>query len=107
MRFVGQKWGMKGLIIAMILGFVVVQTGLLDMTFFTGGTQVIAKFREAPDLSRLRTSLAELASGSPVIQRFDEAEQACRRGIGILEPVVEETTREHPFTLDLRKLPTC
>ena len=40
MRFVGQKWGMKGLIIAMILGFVVVQTGLLDMTFFTGGTQV-------------------------------------------------------------------
>ena len=40
MRIVGRKWGMKGLIIAMILGFVVVQTGLLDMTFFTGGTQV-------------------------------------------------------------------
>jgi predicted metalloprotease len=40
MRIVGRRWGMKGLIIAMILGFVVVQTGLLDRTFFTGGTQV-------------------------------------------------------------------
>lgn len=40
MRIVGRKWGMRGIIIAMILGFVVVQTGLVDMTFFTGGTQV-------------------------------------------------------------------
>jgi predicted metalloprotease len=40
MRIVGQRWGMKGIIIAVILGFVVVQTGLVDMAFFTGGTSV-------------------------------------------------------------------
>ena len=42
---------------------------------FTGGTQVIAKFREAPDLVRLRSSLANLEGGTPVIQSFDEAEK--------------------------------
>jgi len=42
---------------------------------FTGGTQVIAKFHEAPDLARLRASLANLEGGTPVIQSFDEAEK--------------------------------
>ncbi len=42
---------------------------------FTGGTQVIAKFREAPDLGRLRSSLDRLEGGTPVIQSFDEEEK--------------------------------
>jgi preprotein translocase subunit SecF len=42
---------------------------------FTGGTQVLAKFREAPDLGRLRGTLAGVAPGEPVIQRFDEPEK--------------------------------
>ena len=50
-------------------------TGLNFGIDFTGGTQVIAKFREAPDLGRLRSSLNNLEGGTPVIQSFDEAEK--------------------------------
>jgi len=50
MRIVGRRWGMKGLIIAAILGFVVVQTGLLDPAFFTGGTSVQqSDYQPSPD----------------------------------------------------------
>jgi preprotein translocase subunit SecF len=42
---------------------------------FTGGTQVLAKFREAPDLDRLRSALTGLSADAPVIQRYDEAEK--------------------------------
>src|SRR5512139_1878576 len=42
---------------------------------FTGGTQVLAKFREAPDLDRLRESLTGLSADAPVIQRYDEPEK--------------------------------
>jgi preprotein translocase subunit SecF len=42
---------------------------------FAGGTQVIVKFSDQPDLGRLRATLGGLESGTPVIQRFDEAEK--------------------------------
>jgi len=42
---------------------------------FTGGTQVLAKFRDNPDLDRLRRSLAAVSPDAPVIQRYDEAEK--------------------------------
>ena len=42
---------------------------------FTGGTQVLAKFRDNPDLDRLRSSLAAVSPDAPVIQRYDEAEK--------------------------------
>jgi preprotein translocase subunit SecF len=42
---------------------------------FIGGTQLTIKFREAPDLARLRSTLGTLEVGSPSIQRFDEAEK--------------------------------
>ncbi|HPA79626.1 MAG TPA: protein translocase subunit SecF [Thermoanaerobaculales bacterium] len=42
---------------------------------FTGGTQVLAKFRDAPDLDRLRSSLAAVSPDAPIIQRYDEAEK--------------------------------
>lgn len=40
MRVVGQRFGIKGILILVALGFVVVQTGLVDMSFFTGGETV-------------------------------------------------------------------
>ena len=72
----------SGLILAaglalMVFGFVNPQSGF-GLNFgidFTGGTQVIAKFRDAPDLGRLRSTLSGLAVGTPVIQRFDEVEK--------------------------------
>jgi len=42
---------------------------------FVGGTQVTVKFRQAPDLDRLRGAVSEITSGTPEIQRFDEAEK--------------------------------
>lgn len=42
---------------------------------FMGGTQVTLKFRDAPDLQRIRTALTGLGAGEPVVQRFDEAEK--------------------------------
>jgi preprotein translocase subunit SecF len=42
---------------------------------FVGGTQVTVKFRDRPDLGVLRSTLAELEVGMPLIQRFDEEEK--------------------------------
>ena len=42
---------------------------------FVGGTQVTLKFREQPDLGVLRDTISEIAEGTPMIQRFDEAEK--------------------------------
>ncbi len=70
--------------IAVLIGLAIIVAGFLNpqlgigLNFgidFTGGTQVIAKFREAPDLGRLRSSLDGLEGGTPVIQSFDEEEK--------------------------------
>ena len=42
---------------------------------FVGGTQVTLKFREQPALAELRDSISSLTVGTPLIQRFDEAEK--------------------------------
>jgi preprotein translocase subunit SecF len=42
---------------------------------FVGGTQVVLKFRDQPDLGDLRQSFSSLNVGTPLIQRFDEAEK--------------------------------
>mgnify|MGYP001818236087 FL=1 len=42
---------------------------------FVGGTQVTLKFRDQPDLGDLRTAISDLTVGTPLIQRFDEAEK--------------------------------
>ncbi len=42
---------------------------------FVGGTQVTVKFKEKPDLGELRSAIGQLTGGSPLIQRFDEAEK--------------------------------
>jgi preprotein translocase subunit SecF len=42
---------------------------------FVGGTQVTIKFKQEPELGRLRDALARLEVGTPMVQRFDEAEK--------------------------------
>ena len=50
-------------------------TGLRYGIDFTGGTQVLAKFRDTPDLDRLRSALSPVSPDAPVIQRFDDTEK--------------------------------
>lgn len=40
MKVVGQRFGVKGILVLVVLGFVAVQSGLVDMSFFTGGGTV-------------------------------------------------------------------
>jgi preprotein translocase subunit SecF len=70
--------------LVLLVGLVLIVNGLLNpergrgLNFgidFTGGTQVIVKFRDTPDLDRLRSTLDNLEVGTPIIQRFDEAEK--------------------------------
>lgn len=42
---------------------------------FVGGTQVTLKFRNEPDLGKLREIIDELDVGTPSLQRFDEPEK--------------------------------
>ncbi len=42
---------------------------------FVGGTQVTVKFRDQPDLGRLRDTMMDLDAGTPLLQRFDEPEK--------------------------------
>lgn len=70
--------------ICLSLSAVVIVAGLAYENFgpglnlgidFLGGTQVTVKFREQPDLTSLRSLLAELDAGEPSVQNFDEAEK--------------------------------
>jgi len=42
---------------------------------FVGGTQVMLKFRDQPELGSLRDTISGLTVGTPLIQRFDEEEK--------------------------------
>ena len=70
--------------IALVLSAVVIAAGLvyeflgpgLNLGIdFVGGTQIILKFREEPDLGVMRSDIADLDVGTPVIQTFDEADK--------------------------------
>ena len=70
--------------IALVLSAVVIAAGLVYQFLgpglnlgidFVGGTQVILKFRDAPDLGAMRSDISDLTAGTPVIQTFDEAEK--------------------------------
>ncbi len=63
------------LVIAAGLAYQFLGPGLNLGIDFVGGTQVTAKFRDTPDLARLRTILSQLDIGTPLIQRFDEPEK--------------------------------
>jgi preprotein translocase subunit SecF len=42
---------------------------------FVGGTQVTVKFRDQPELGAMREAISQLTVGTPLIQRFDEADK--------------------------------
>ena len=76
--FLSYRWIAIGISLTLILiGLAVIAFGKgLNLGIdFAGGTQVTLKFHTAPDLKRLRKTIARLSVGEPVIQRFDEAEK--------------------------------
>lgn len=94
--------------IAIALSLVIIGAGLVYQFFgpglvygidFVGGTQVTVKFREQPDLGELRAAVADLSAGSPLIQRFDEAEKN-----EILIRVVNPKGEEGDFTRPILEL---
>ncbi len=93
MRVVGRKWGMKGLIIAMILGFVVVQTGLVDMTFFTGGTQVTqTDYQPSPEEQAQFDFVTVVLADTERVWN----EQFARMGQAYREPQLVVYSSQHP-----------
>ncbi len=66
---------LSALVIAAGLAYELLGPGLNLGIDFVGGTQVTIKFREEPDLGELREAISHLTSGTPLIQRFDEAEK--------------------------------
>jgi preprotein translocase subunit SecF len=72
-----RKIALTGSLVVIVVGLLleVFATGLNLGIDFRGGTQVTVKFRDTPDLDRLRQALDQLAAGSPTLQRFDEAEK--------------------------------
>ncbi len=57
------------------LAYIFLGPGLNLGIDFVGGTQVTVKFREAPDLDRLRDAVSAISVGTPEIQSFDEADK--------------------------------
>jgi len=66
---------LSALVIAGGLAYEFLGPGLNLGIDFVGGTQVMLKFRDQPDLGTLRDTISELTVGTPLIQRFDEAEK--------------------------------
>lgn len=71
--WLGHKWVFIGLSIALMLagGVSLLMRGLNLGVDFTGGTLVYAKFKESPQLDRIRTALQDLRAEQ--VSRFDEA----------------------------------
>ncbi|MEE4273144.1 MAG: protein translocase subunit SecF [Thermoanaerobaculales bacterium] len=63
------------LVIAAGLAYQFLGPGLNRGIDFVGGTQVTLKFRGEPDLDQLRATMADLETGTPTLQRFDEPEK--------------------------------
>lgn len=72
-RYVGAALSL--LLLAGGVGLMVFGPGLNLGIDFMGGTQVTIKLIEEPDLGQLRTTIADLGWGDPVVQRFDEPEK--------------------------------
>jgi preprotein translocase subunit SecF len=91
--------------IALSLSVLVIASGLVYQFMgpglnlgidFIGGTQVTVKFRSAPDLDQLRTTMSDLEVGTPALQRFDEPEKH-----EILIRVENPEDEEGDFTADI------
>jgi preprotein translocase subunit SecF len=72
--WIGKKWLFIGISVAMFLVGVIgyfVRGGLAYGIDFTGGTVVYLKFKDRPDLDRIRGALKPEAVGTAIIQRYD------------------------------------
>ncbi len=100
--FLSYRWLAIALSLAVIavgVGSHFIGRGLLFGIDFVGGTQVTLKFRDTPDLAALRAAVSSLSAGSPLIQRFDEAEKN-----EILIRVVNPPGEEGDFTRPILEL---
>lgn len=73
--WLGKKWifiGASALLGLLSVSSLVVGNGLNLGVDFTGGTLVYVKFREAPDLERIRSTLGQADLGAQEVTRFDE-----------------------------------
>lgn len=76
--FLKYKWvALCGSLVVIVAGlaYELLGPGLNFGIDFVGGTTVTVRFREAPDLGRLRAALGRLGVGTPTVQRFDEVEK--------------------------------
>ena len=72
--WLGKKWlfgGFSLLLLALGIGGYVMKGGLQYGIDFTGGTIMLLKFRQAPDLDRIREALSPESQSPPLIQRYD------------------------------------
>ncbi|MEJ2110835.1 MAG: protein translocase subunit SecF [Acidobacteriota bacterium] len=72
--WLGKRWWFAGLSLLMLalgIGGYVMNGGLKYGIDFTGGTIILLKFNQAPDLDRLRDALEPEAQSAPLIQRYD------------------------------------
>jgi len=67
--------GISLALVATSLALIVFGPGFKYGVDFAGGTQLTVKFKNEPDLGRIRTVLEGLKLGAVAIQRFDEAER--------------------------------
>lgn len=98
MHIVGRRWGLRGLIVALVLAVVAVQTGLVDSTFFTGGTQVTeTDYQPSPDEQRQFDFVTVVLADTERVwrQEFQRIGQVYR------EPQLVVYTLKHPTACGL------
>lgn len=72
--WLGKKWlfgGISLLMLALGIGGYVMKGGLQYGIDFTGGTIMLLKFNQSPDLERIREALNPESQSPPLIQRYD------------------------------------
>jgi preprotein translocase subunit SecF len=73
--WLGKKWifiGLSGALIVISILSMLVTDGLNLGVDFTGGTLVYVKFKDAPDIERIRGALASAELSAEEVTRFDE-----------------------------------
>ena len=72
--WLGKKWWFVGFSLLMLflgVGGYIMNGGLKYGIDFTGGTIILLKFNQTPDLGRIREALSPEAQSPPLIQRYD------------------------------------
>lgn len=123
--WLGKKWIFLALstILAIVGVGSLLTKGLNLGVDFTGGTLLYLKFRETPDLERIRSTLGSAELGAEEVTRFDEpsanevqvrmarvedeeAEDLGLKSQQVFEALVEEFDTEHGERIDLNNVST-